>query len=331
MSAPQTAGTRVPALPSPPDDAPGRRPRGRRARPGGGTEPRPRRRTRTSRWFTPWLYLLAPLTLLVVFTYLPVADMISYSFTDWDGISPTRNFVGLDNYTDLFTRPQLFQVFWVSLFYLAGSVVQIAAALYFATILSFNTRLRNLFKGILFFPYLINGVAIGFVFLYFFQPGGTLDSILKAFGVGPHLWLGDPHLVNTSLAGVSVWRFMGLNMVLFLGAIQSIPPQLYEAAALDGASRWQQFRYVIAPSIRPIISLSVILAISGSLSVFEIPFIMTGGSNNSETFVIQTIKLAFNFNKTGLASAAAVVLLAIVLLVTWLQRLLFPDERVEQS
>lgn len=297
-----------------------------------GTRPRRRRGSRRgNRWFTPWLYLLAPLALLVAFTGLPMADLLGYSFTDWDGISPTQNFVGLDNYTDLFSRPQLFQVFWVSLFYLGASAVQICAALYFATLLSFNTRLRNLFKGILFFPYLINGVAIGFVFLYFFQPGGTLDTVLGWFGAGPHLWLGDPDLVNTSLAGVSVWRFMGLNMVLFIGAIQSIPPQLYEAAALDGASKWQQFRYLIAPSIRPIISLSVILAVSGALSVFEIPFIMTGGANNSETFVIQTIKLAFNFNKTGLASAAALVLLAFVFLVTWLQRRLFPDERVEQA
>ncbi|MBO2446324.1 sugar ABC transporter permease [Actinomadura barringtoniae] len=275
-----------------------------------------------------WPYLLAPMVLLVAFTYIPVVNMLLYSFTDWDGLSPTRDYVGLDNYVDLFSRPQLFQVFTVSLFYLAGAAVQIVVALYFATVLSFQTRFRNLFKGILFFPYLINGVAIGFVFLYFFQPGGTLDSVLGAFGVGPQLWLGDPDLVNTSLAGVSVWRFMGLNMVLFIGAIQSIPPELYEAAELDGASRWQQFRYIIAPGIRPIISLSAILAVSGALSVFEIPFIMTGGSNNSETFVIQTIKLAFTFNKVGLASSAAVVLLAIVLLATWLQRLLVPDEKV---
>ena len=118
-------------------------------------------------------------------------------------------------------------------------------------------------------------------------------------------------------------------MVLFIGAIQSIPPDLHEASCLDGANRWQQFRHIIAPAIKPIISLSAILAVSGSLSVFEIPFIMTGGANNSETFVIQTIKLAFTFNKTGLASAAAVVLLLIVLAVTWVQRRLFPDERVE--
>jgi multiple sugar transport system permease protein len=279
---------------------------------------------------TPWLFLLAPLALLVTFTYVPVGNMIYYSFTDWDGVSPDRSFVGTDNYTELFTRPELFRVFAVSLYYLAASVVQIVIALYFATVLSFDLRFRNLFKGILFFPYLINGVAIGFVFLYFFQDGGTLDSVLSWFGADPdHAWLGDPESANTSLAGVSVWRFTGLNFVLFLGAIQSVPGELYEAAQLDGASRWQQFRHIIAPSIRPVLSLSVILAISGSLSVFEIPYIMTGGATGTSTFVIQTVKFAFQFNKTGLASACAVVLLAIILLVTWIQRRLVPDERVD--
>ncbi|GHF52272.1 sugar ABC transporter permease [Streptomyces sp. NRRL_ISP-5395] len=289
-----------------------------------------RRRTITT--LTPWLFLAAPLTLLLMFTFLPVADMIGYSFTDWDGISPTRSFVGGENYTDLVTRPARFEVFLVSGFYLVASFLQIALALYFATVLSFNTRFRNLFKGLLFFPYLINGVAVGFVFLYFFQPDGTLDTLLRLVGAeGEHLWLGNPDLANPSLAGVSVWRFMGLNMVLFLGAIQSIPPHLYEAAELDGANRWQQFRHIIAPSIKPIISLSFILAVSGSLAVFEIPYIMTGGANGTETFVIQTVKLAFQFDKVGLASASAVVLLLLILLVTWVQRRLFPEERVELS
>ncbi|MEE1941009.1 sugar ABC transporter permease [Streptomyces sp. TRM 70361] len=279
---------------------------------------------------TPWLFLAVPLALLITFTYVPVGNMVFYSFTDWDGVSPDRNFVGTGNYTELFTRPELFRVFFVSFYYLAASVVQIVLALYFATVLSFNVRFRNLFKGILFFPYLVNGVAIGFVFLYFFQDGGTLDSLLSWFGAGTdRAWLGTPESANTSLAGVSVWRFMGLNFVLFLGAIQSIPGELYEAAQLDGASRWQQFRYVIAPGIRPVLSLSVILAVSGSLSVFEIPYIMTGGATGTETFVIQTVKLAFQFNKTGLASAAAVVLLLIILLVTWIQRRIVPDERVD--
>ena len=110
-------------------------------------------------------------------------------------------------------------------------------------------RFRNLFKGILFFPYLINGVAIGFIFLYLFQPGGTLDTVLRLVGLEDQQrpWLGDPDIVNWSLAGTSVWRYIGLNFVLFLGAIQSIPGEIYEAAELDGANRWHQFRYIIAP------------------------------------------------------------------------------------
>lgn len=288
------------------------------------------RRTRAWRGVTPWLFLLAPLALLITFTYAPIVNMLAYSFTDWDGVSPELSYTGIENYQEVFTRPELFEVFWVSGYYLAASAVQIALALYFATVLSFNVRFRNFFKGVLFFPYLINGVAIGFVFLYFFQDGGTLDSVLSLFGVHTdHAWLGTPVSANTSLAGVSVWRYLGLNFVLFLGAIQSIPGELYEAAELDGANRWHQFRHIIAPGIKPILTLTVILSISGSLSVFEIPYIMTGGATGTETFVIQTINLAFRFNKTGLASAAAVVLLLIILLVTWVQRRLVPDDKVD--
>ena len=283
---------------------------------------------------TPWLFLIVPLVLLITFTYVPVANMFWYSFTSWNGLSKTKKVVGLANYTEFFTRPDLYRVFFVSLYYLAASVLQIALALYFATLLSFNTKFKNLFKGIIFFPYLINGVAISFVFLFFFQPGGTLDTVLGFFGMAKGsapLWLGNPDIVNFSLAGTSVWRYMGLNFVLFLGAIQSIPGGIYEAAELDGASRWQQFRYLIAPSIKPIISLSFILAVSGSLSAFEIPFIMLDGANNSATFVIQTVKLAFENSKFGLASAMAVILLIIVLVITWIQRLLVPEEEVDLS
>ncbi|MFJ9726598.1 carbohydrate ABC transporter permease [Streptomyces sp. NPDC101209] len=305
---------RAPAQPPPGVPLPAPAPRGARVR----------------RGLTPWLFLLVPLAFLITFTYAPIVNMLAYSFTDWDGLSPELHYTGMGNYTELFTRPDLFEVFWVSGYYLAASVVQIAVALYFATILSFDVRFRNLFKGVLFFPYLINGVAIGFVFLYFFQDGGTLDSVLALFGVhSGHAWLGTPVSANVSLAGVSVWRYTGLNFVLFLGAIQSIPGELYEAAELDGANRWHQFRHIIAPGIRPVLSLSVILSVSGSLSVFEIPYIMTGGATGTETFVIQTVKLAFQFNKTGLASAAAVVLLLIILLVTWIQRRLVPDDKVD--
>jgi multiple sugar transport system permease protein len=280
--------------------------------------------------FTPYLFLLAAVGLLLLLTYLPAANMLWYSLTDWDGLDLDKQFVGLDNYVEVFTNPQIFSVFGVSLYYFVGSFLQMAIALYFAALLSYRTRFSNFFRGILFFPYLINGVAIGFVFLYLFQPGGTLDTVLSWVGLSdpPH-WLGDPAIANYSLAATSVWRYTGLNFVLFLGAIQSIPGELYEAAEIDGANRWQQFWALTFPGIRRIIGLSFILAIAGSLSVFEVPFIMTGGANGTSTFVIQTLQTAFNFRQVGLASAMAIVLLVIVLVVTFVQRKLFPDEKVD--
>lgn len=291
------------------------------------------RHTRHRFWQSPWLYLAPALILLITFTYVPVANMLYYSFHTWDGLDVTMDPVGFDNYVRVFTDEQYWRVFLVSLYYFVASFAQIAIALYFAVVLSFNVRFKNLFKGILFFPYLLNGVAVGFVFLYLFQPEGTLDTMLRMLGLGEHTryWLGDPDIANFSLAGTSVWRFTGLNFVLFLGAIQSIPGEIYEAAEIDGANRWHQFRHIIAPGIRRIISLSFILAISGSLAVFEIPFIMTGGANGTRTFVVQAYQTAFQFRQIGLASAMAVVLLLIVLVLTWIQRRLLPDDEVTLS
>jgi ABC-type sugar transport system permease subunit len=289
----------------------------------------PRRGVRQRR-ITPYLFLLVPLAFLLVFTYVPALNLFWYSVTDWDGINLTKNFIGFQNYIDIFTKPAFLQVFVVSLYYIVASFLQMGLALYFATVLSFSTRFRNLFKGILFFPTLLNGVAIGLMFLYFFQPHGTLDSVLKLVGLQQLTvqWLGNPDVVNISLASTSIWRYTGLSFILFLGAIQSIPASLYEAADLDGANRFQQFRFIILPGIKRIISLSFILAVSGSLAVFEIPFIITGGANGSKTFVIQTIQQAFIYRQVGLASAMAVVLLIIVLIVTFIQRKLVPDDEV---
>jgi multiple sugar transport system permease protein len=111
------------------------------------------------------LFLLVPMVLLVVFTYLPAINMFIYSFTQWDGFGPIDKFIGLQNYVDIFTKPEYFSVFFVSLYYFVGAIVQLIIALYFATILSFNVRFKNFFKGVLFFPYLINGVAMAITFL----------------------------------------------------------------------------------------------------------------------------------------------------------------------
>ncbi len=256
------------------------------------------------------------------FTIIPVLLMFQYSLQDWNGYSTNPKFVGLENYKTVLTNPNYFTVFKTSLYYFLATFVQLGIALFFATILSFKVKFANLWKGILFFPYLLNGVAIGFIFLYFFKVDGTLDTVLKAIGLGDqiHLWLGDRSINNISLAFTSVWRYTGFNFLVYLGAIQSINPEVYEAAEIDGANRWNQFRYIIMPSIRNIIFLNIILGVSGSLSAFDMPYIMTGGSNGTTTFVIQTIDTAFKYNKVGLASAMAVILLVIVIVVSLIQK-----------
>lgn len=268
------------------------------------------------------LFTIIPVALLLVFSYYPLLKMIQYSLTDWDGFSPTHKFVGLANYKMIFTNPTYFAVFRTSLYYFVATFFQLGFALLFATILSFKVKFANFWKGVLFFPYLLNGVAIGFIFLYFFKQNGTLDTLLNFIGLKSqiHLWLGDRAINNISLAFTSVWRYTGFNFLIFLGAIQSVDPEVYEAAEMDGANRWDQFRFIILPSIKEIVFLNIILGVSGSLSVFDIPYIMTGGSNGTTTFVIQTIDTAFKYNKLGLASAMAIILLIIVIFVTGLQR-----------
>lgn len=269
-----------------------------------------------------------PLLLLLVFTYLPVVNMFMYSFTKWNGFSPTKEFVGLENYITIFSNPDYFSVFKNSLYYFGSALVQIALALYFAVILSTEVKGKNFFKGALFFPYLINGVAISFIFMIFFRPDGTLDTVLRAFGLDVLItkWLGNPDVINYSLAGTSLWRYMGFNFIIFFGVIQSIPKDIYEAAAIDGASAWKKFIYIIIPNIKLVLEINVLLAVNGAISAFEIPYIMTGGGNGSMTFIIQTLETAFTHNKIGLASAMGIVLMCIVLVVTGIQRKFFGGE-----
>ena len=276
--------------------------------------------------FVAFLFLLVPVTLLIVFGYLPFFSMIQYSFLRWDGIGKKR-FTGLQNFIDVFTRAENYRVFKVSVYYLAASLVQTVAALFFATILSFKLRGKEAFKGILFFPNLIDGLALRLIFLSFYKDIGTLHTFLKFLGLkGDTLWLTNPKLVNWSIAFTSIWRYMGYNMVMFLGAIQSIPSEIYEAAELDGANWWHVFWHIILKTIVPIIKLMVILSITGSLSAFEAPYIMTGGGNGSETFVIRTVDTAFKYNKVGLASAMAIVLTIIILIVTTIQEKFFKEK-----
>ena len=286
------------------------------------------------KYVTTFIFLLIPLVLLVLFTVIPAVNMGIFSFQERDQLGATVKWVGLDNYKTIFTDSSYWSTFINSLYYMAGSFLQQGIALLVATILCSKIKFANLFKGVIFFPYMMNGVAVSLIFRRFFQKGdgitnteGTLNSIIQLFGGDPVKWLSNPDIVNWCLVFASIWRYIGFDIIMYIGAIQSISPDIYEAADLDGANSWQRFWYIIFPGIRPIVALQLILAIKGAVSVFEIPYIITGGKFGTSTFVIKTIDTAFAYQHVGLASAMAVVLLAIILLVTAIQKIFFREDR----
>ena len=271
------------------------------------------------------LFMLIPLLLLLTFTYIPFAKMVQFSFYDMKYIGE-RTFVGIQNYIDVFQRDDIFGSLAVSLYYMGGAVIQLALALFFASLMVFKVRGASFFKGAMFFPYLICGIAIGFIFKFFYARGFVLDSLLQLFGMNLEdipMWLQDQKINNIALAATSVWRYTGQNMVLFLGAMMSVDADLYEAASLDGANKWHQFRYIILPSIKSIVVLNLILSISGSLSAFEPPYVITNGTMGTGTYFVIMNRIAHENQKVGLACAMAIVLLAIIIICTVAQQLFF--------
>lgn len=270
-------------------------------------------------------FMVIPMVLLFVFTYLPFAEMFGFSFYKMKYVGE-RSFVGLKNYQKVFSRDDCFKALRLSFYYMLGSVFQLGIALYLATILSFKVKGGDIFKGFMFFPFLINGIAIGFIFKFFYTRGFVFDTVLQWCGFQldnlPY-WLRDTRINNFSLVGTSVWRYFGQNMVLFIGAIMSVDAELYEAATLDGANKWNQFKYIILPSIKTIVMLNVILSITGSLSAFEPPYVITDGANGTGTYFVVMHEIAHTQQKVGLASAMAIVLLIIIFAATILQKLFF--------
>lgn len=233
-----------------------------------------------------------------------------------------RKFIGLQNYIDIFTRDDIFGALKVSLFYLVGAIIQIALALFLATILTTKLKGAAFFKGAFFFPFMVCGIAIGFIFKFFFTHGSVLDSVLALFGVtNTPLWLQADGVNNVMLAATSVWRYVGQEMVLFIGAMMSVDGDVYEAADIDGANSWQKFWAITMPGIKNIIVLNMILAISGSLTAFEQPYVITGGAFNTATYFVIMDRIAHVNEKVGLASAMAVFLLFLIILVTIAQKL----------
>lgn len=271
-------------------------------------------------------FLIAPLTLLTVFSVWPAIQLVWFSLTDWDGLSPDKQFVGLANYSAILIEDrELLKPLINSLYYFAGSVLQLALATYFAVILNRKMPGSNLFRMLLFMPFVLNSVAVSIVFRDFLQIDGGLDALMHLVGLGDYTreWVQDPEIVKWSLVFASIWRYLGFQLLITYGALQAVPTDQYEAARIEGASEFQQFLYITLPTIAPILGLQLILATVGSLEVFDVPFLITGGANGTKTFVMATLEEAFEFRRVGMAAAMAVILLVFVMLVVVVQRTLF--------
>ncbi len=268
--------------------------------------------------------LVVPILLLIAFVVFPAFDLLRMSFTNWDGYSKEMQLVGFDNYISMLRNKEL----WLSLknnaIYFVIHLAMILVELAFAVLLTSKLRAAKFYKTMVFLPYIINGVAISYAFSYFFSPiNGAFDAILEALHLEAFIrnWLSDSSIVNYVLSFVSVWRFSGYHVILFMAALQSIPQDIEEAARVDGASVWQLFKYVQIPSIMLMVDFVLFDNIRGALQVFDIPFVMTAGGPGyaSSTFTLYTIKTAFTFSNFGLASTMAMAIMLMIVLIYILQ------------
>lgn len=270
------------------------------------------------------LFLAIPVIHLLVFSYIPIIFNVLLSFTNWRGIGQVEWFnYGFKNYKRLLTDPQYISIFKNCLWYMLVAIPQLIFAFALAVFVNGKFRGLNLFKGILVIPYLLNGVIISTIFIIFFNNSGTLNLILESIGLGDltRQWLASLKLVNPSIASISIWRYYGMNFIMFFGALQTIPEELFEAAAVDGCTKWKEIRYIAIPSIRNVLFINILLSISGSIQVYEIPYIMMNGANGTVTPVIQINQSAFSDNRVGFAAALSIMVFFIVLIAVGLQAL----------
>ncbi len=266
------------------------------------------------------LFLILPIIHLLVFSYIPIISNVYLSFTNYKGIGEAK-FIGLKNYKRLLTDPQYIMLFKNCLWYMVVAIPQLIFAFVLAIFVNGKFRGLNLFKSILIIPYLLNGVIVSTIFIIFFNNSGTLNLILDTIGLGnlQQQWLQKLSLVNPAIASISIWRYYGVNFIMFFGGLQTIPSELFEAAAVDGCTKWQEIRFISIPSIRKVLFINILLSISGSIQVFDIPYIMMNGSNGTVTPVIQIQQSAFEDNRMGFAAALSIMVFVIVVIAVGLQ------------
>ena len=281
-----------------------------------------------------WAFAAPALLIITVFFFVPVLAALIVSLTDFDlyALADIRNlrFVGLGNYRHLLHAPDFWRAVANTGYFVAvGVPLSLAASL--ASALLVNSRLAYFtafFRTVFFAPVVTTLVAVAVVWRYLLHTRyGLLNYALAHIGIHPIDWLGDPHWALPAIIVFAVWKNFGYNMVIFLAALQSIPADLYEAARLDGASLWQEFRRITLPMLRPTLLLVSILTVAGYFQLFAEPYVMTqGGPLQSTVSVLYFMyEEGFKWWNLGSASAVAFLLFLMILAVTALQLRLTRD------
>ena len=285
--------------------------------------------------WTPYLFLIVPFVLYLVWIIGPMLYTFYLSLTDWDGISPETKYIGLKNFETLFgslgkTLPSAFEYSLVNnlKWLLTFTTIPVVIGLGLAIILNQDIRGDRFFKVGIFLPQVLSFAVVALIWAWVYNPrAGLINSFLISLGVeDPPGWLADRSLATWSIITAAIWRQIGYVMILYIAGLKNIDLTLIDATKVDGANSWQRFRYVVFPLLAPVTTIVVVISIIDSLRTFDLVQIMTRGGPANATSVLANLMYiqAFNNYKMGLGAATAVVLflISLVFIIIYLQRIM---------
>jgi multiple sugar transport system permease protein len=280
--------------------------------------------------------VLAPIMALFIYLrILPTATAVVMSFFKWELIKPAEQFVGFDNYTNLLKDENFRQAFFnTTIFAAATTVISVLLALLLATLLArfVGGRIGGFLELLYFAPVLVSmvPVTLGWREIFNYQHG-VLNSMLGAVGIGPQPWLSDPTMTLVAVIILSVWKQLGYNMIILIVGMRAIPRIYQEAAAVDGAGAWQQFRHITMPLLAPVTLFVIVITTISSYNVFTQVYVLASDVQGSPGKLVRVIvydifENGFRFFKMGYAAAEAVYLFLIVIVLTIIQFRFFRGE-----
>ncbi len=277
----------------------------------------PRRRPAAAVWRErlPGIIMGGPALLVFIAMFIiPMILAFVLSFTNWNGFSLRFDFIGIENYLTAFSNPRTVDAaVFTGVVALVGTVLCNVAGLAIAALISGPGRANTALRTIFFYPYIISSLIIGFLWSAMLAPQGVVNGVLAQVGLPAVPFLTDITFAKASVILTVVWAQFGFNMILFIAGIKSVPAEYYEAATVDGASRWQQFRHITIPLIATVLTVNLVLTLVGLLKVYDIVLALTDGgpAGSTQTIVYQVLKDSFAQGRLGFGAAQSVILLVV--------------------